>query len=172
MNAEKILIRTLLGDTEYRSVIYDVEPEILPRGISTPGNLKFKVENMTMFEEVFDAFTEEMNAAADRSLAKMDETGETVLTLEAIPQAAHLLAEIAYGVFFFGWCKMPEFLSAVKKDFVGCDALKTRLSQIPPFGPEDDFQYSLGLQIAGLFNKRVTAHKLPSGAAAEAVTPI
>ena len=70
MNAEQILIRTLLGGSEYRSVLYDVEPEMLPRGISTPGNIRFTVEKMSMFEEVYDAFAEELRAALARAMEK------------------------------------------------------------------------------------------------------
>ena len=166
MNAEKILVKTLLGDTEYRSVLYDVEPEMLPRGITTPGNIRFKVENMTMFEEVYDAYMEEFKAAIDRAVERAKQDGETSITLEAIPAAAHTLATIAYAVFFFGWAKMPDMLRAIQRDFVGCDALKQQLAQVPAYGQGDDFQDSLGLQIAGEFNKIVTAAGL------EAVTPM
>ena len=166
MNAEKILIKTLLGDTEYRSVLFDVEPEMLPRGITTPGNIRFKVENMTMFEEVYDAYMEELKAAAGRAAAHAKENSESSLTLEAIPAAAHTLAQIAYAVFFFGWTKMPDMLRAIQRDFVGCDDLKKQLEQVPAYGKGDDFQDSLGLQIAGEFNKLVTSAGL------EAVTPM
>lgn len=172
MNAEQILLRTLLGDTEYRSVIYDVEPEMLPRGISTPGNMRFSVGNMTMFEEVYDAYIEELNAATDRALARLDESGETSLTLDRIPETAHTLATIAYAVFFFGWAKMPEMLKAIQRDFVGFDDLKKKLADVPPYGAGDDFQDSLGLQIAGTFNKCVTAHKTRDGQSVEAITPV
>lgn len=166
MNAEKILLKTLLGDAEYRSVLYDVEPEMLPRGITTPGNIRFKVENMSMFEEVYDAYMEEFKAAIDRAAVRAKEAGESSITLENIPQAAHTLATIAYAVFFFGWTKMPEMLKAIQRDFVGCDELKAQLANVPAYGSGDDFQDSLGLQIAGEFNKRVTAAGL------EAVTPM
>ena len=99
MNAEQILLKTLLGDAEYRSVIYDVEPDMLPRGISTPGNMRFSVRDMTMFEEVYDAYVEELNAAIDRALTHLDENGGHTLTLERIPETAHTLASIAYAVF-------------------------------------------------------------------------
>lgn len=166
MNAEKILLKTLLGDTEYRSVLYDVEPEMLPRGISTPGNIRFKVENMTMFEEVYDAYMEEFRPAAERAIARAKEAGEASITLEKIPEAAHTLAIIAYAVFFFGWAKMPDMLKAIQRDFVGCDELKKQVANVPAFGSGDDFQDSLGLQIAGEFNKLVTAAGL------EAITPV
>ena len=166
MNAEKILLKTLLGNAEYRSVLYDVAPEMLPRGITTPGNMCFTIENMTMFEEVYDAYIEELRAAADRAIARAEEAGESSLTLECIPQAAHTLAIIAYAVFFFGWAKMPEMLKAIQRDYVGCDDLKAQIAQIPAYGQGDDFQNSLGLQIAGEFNKRVTAAGL------DAITPI
>ena len=166
MNAEKTLLKTLLGDTEYRSVLYDVEPEMLPRGITTPGNIRLKVEDMSMFEEVYDAYMEDFKAAIDRVIAHAKENGETSVTLEAIPQAAHTLATIAYAVFFFGWTKMPEMLKAIQRDFVGCDELKAQLANVPAYGSGDDFQDSLGLQIAGEFNKLVTSAGL------EAITPM
>lgn len=166
MNAEKILLKTLLGDSEYRSVLYDVEPEMLPRGISTPGNIRLKVENMSMFEEVYDAYAEELRASTDRAIARAKEAGETSLTLEAIPEATHTLATIAYAVFFFGWAKMPDMLKAIQRDYVGCDELKKQVAQVPAYGEGDDFQDSLGLQIAGEFNKRVT------DAGLEAITPM
>ena len=166
MNAEKILIKTLLGDTEYRSVLFDVEPGMLPRGITTPGNVRFKVEDMTMFEEVYDAYMEEMKAAMDRAIERAKEAGETTLTLEGIPQATHTLAVIAYAVYFFGWAKMPDMLKAIQRDYVGCDELKAQIASVPAYGQGDEFQDSLGLQIAGEFNKRVTAAGL------EAVTPM
>ncbi len=172
MNAERILLKTLLGDTEYHSVIYDVEPDMLPRGITTPGNLRFSIEKMTMFEEVYDAYVEELNAATDRALKKLDESGETALTLERIPETAHTLALIAYGVFFFGWAKMPEMLTAIKRDFAGCGELKKKLDEVPPYGAGDDFQDSLGLQIAGVFNRRVTSHQTADGRTVEAITPL
>lgn len=166
MNAEKILLKTLLGDTEYRSVLYDVEPEMLPRGISTPGNIRFKVENMSMFEEVYDAYMEEMKAAIDRAIDRAKEAGESAITLENIPQATHTLATLAYAVFFFGWAKMPDMLKAIQRNYVGCDELKAQVANVPAYGQGDDFQDSLGLQIAGEFNKRVTAAGL------EAITPM
>ena len=43
---------------------------------------------------------------------------------------------------------------------------------MPAYGEGDDFQDSLGLQIAGVFNKRVTAHRTPDGQAVEAITPV
>ena len=172
MNAEQILLKTLLGDAEYRSVIYDVEPDMLPRGISTPGNMRFSVRDMTMFEEVYDAYVEELNAAVDRALTHLDENGGHTLTLERIPETAHTLASIAYAVFFFGWAKMPEMLSAIQRDFTGHEQLKQQLADVPAYGEGDDFQDSLGLQIAGVFNKRVTAHRTPDGQAVEAITPV
>ena len=119
-----------------------------------------------MFEEVYDAYAEELRASADRAIAHAKEAGETALTLEAIPEATHTLATIAYAVYFFGWAKMPDMLKAIQRDYVGCDELKKQVAQVPAYGQGDDFQDSLGLQIAGEFNKRVTAAGL------EAITPL
>lgn len=166
MNAEKILIKTLLGDTEYRSVLFDVDPDMLPRGISTPGNIRFTVENMTMFEEVYDAYIEELKAAVDRAVERAKQAGEGSLTLENVIPAAHTLATIAYAVYFFGWTKMPDMLKALQRDYIGYDELKAQVASIPAYGQGDEFQDSLALQIAGEFNKRVTAAGL------EAVTPM
>lgn len=166
MNAEKILIKTLLGDTEYRSVLFDVEPEMLPRGITTPGNVRFTVENMTMFEEVYDAYLEELKAAIDRNIPRAQENSQTELVLENITQTAHTLATIAYAVYFFGWAKMPEMLKAIQRDYIGFDDLKAKVAEIPAYGQGDEFQDSLALQIAGEFSKRVNAAGL------EAVTPL
>jgi (p)ppGpp synthase/HD superfamily hydrolase len=81
MNAEKILIKTLLGDTEYRSVLFDVEPGMLPRGITTPGNVRFKVEDMTMFEEVYDAYMEEMKMPLTAMAVKMNKNKMISITM-------------------------------------------------------------------------------------------
>ena len=116
--------------------------------------------------------TEELNAAIDRALKHLDENGGHTLTLERIPETAHTLASIAYAVFFFGWAKMPEMLSAIQRDFTGHEQLKQQLADVPAYGEGDDFQDSLGLQIAGVFNKRVTAHRTPDGQAVEAITPV